>query len=341
MFRRSLIKFSAPAVVTVFSAPDFANSALQNDTFLWLNARMKITGSDIHLLTVFDSVVRNRGFSAAQVELGLSQPTISNHITALEERLGVRLCQRGRRGFLLTEKGRMVHQIGLALMDSLDQHSTHLAELKGNLVGRLKLAVVDATTTDEAFKLPQAIKQFTEAAPAVRIDLVISEPQDIQQGVLDGTYHIGFGSFDNVSNGLDLTDLYREHHALYCSDTHPLFGVPEHALGDDAIAQHAWVHRGYWNQQRQKTQHSSDRDLFAQEIEAQLILILSGAYIGLLPLHLASGWEKQGRLRRLPNNSRDYSCPMQIVTRSGAVPKVNGLFIQTLQQMYEGEYIVK
>jgi len=72
---------------------------------------MQISGSDIHLLCIFDSVVRNSGFSAAQVELGLSQPTISNHITALEERIGVRLCQRGRRGFLLTEKGLMVHEV--------------------------------------------------------------------------------------------------------------------------------------------------------------------------------------------------------------------------------------
>jgi DNA-binding transcriptional LysR family regulator len=311
---------------------------LQTDTFLWLNARMKITGSDIHLLTIFDSVVRNQGFSAAQVELGLSQPTISNHITALEERLGVRLCQRGRRGFLLTEKGRMVHQIGMSLLDSLDEHSTQLAGLNGNLVGRLKLAAVDATTTDTNFKLPIAIKRLTETAPAVRIDLTISEPQEILQGILDGTYHIGFGSFDNVGNGLNLTDLYEENHALYCADTHPLFSEPADAITDEVITRYAWAHRGYWNQQRQKTLNPSERDLFVQEIEAQLILVLSGAYIGLLPLHLATPLEQKSRLRRLPNSQQDYSCTMQIVTRSGTSPKVNDLFISILKEIYE-EYI--
>jgi len=104
---------------------------------------MQITGSDIHLLSVFDAVVRSGGFSAAQVELGLSQPTISNHITALEQRLGVTLCQRGRRGFLVTEKGLMVHEIAKTLLDTLGTHSGHLAALKGNLVGRLKIAVLD------------------------------------------------------------------------------------------------------------------------------------------------------------------------------------------------------
>ncbi|WP_171126730.1 MULTISPECIES: LysR family transcriptional regulator [unclassified Ruegeria] len=302
---------------------------------------MKITGSDIHLLTVFNSVVRNRGFSAAQVELGISQPTISNHITALEERLGVRLCQRGRRGFLLTEKGQMVHEIGMALLGSLDEHSTHLAELKGNMVGRLKLAVVDATTSDKNFKLPQAIKRFTEAAPAVRIDLSISEPQEILQGILDGSYHIGIGSFDNVGNGLSLTDLYDENHALYCAGTHPLFGALAEEITEDVIARQAWVHRGYWNQQRRKTLKPSERDLFVQKIEAQLILVLSGAYVGLLPLHLATPLEREGRVRRLPNSHGDFTCTMQIVTRSGSLPNVNELFISILEGVYRPNYIGK
>ncbi|TJV74694.1 MAG: LysR family transcriptional regulator, partial [Mesorhizobium sp.] len=45
---------------------------------------MKISGSDLHLFRVFESVVRNGGISAAQMELSLSQPTVSNHLTALE-----------------------------------------------------------------------------------------------------------------------------------------------------------------------------------------------------------------------------------------------------------------
>ncbi len=66
---------------------------------------MKFTGSDIRLLRVFEAVVKNGGFTAAQGELNISQSTISNHITALEQRLGVTLHQRGRGGFWLTDKG--------------------------------------------------------------------------------------------------------------------------------------------------------------------------------------------------------------------------------------------
>lgn len=322
-------------LVTIFiiRVGDIHND-LQFHTFTRLNTMMKITGSDIHLLTVFDSVVRNRGFSAAQVELGLSQPTISNHITALEERLGVKLCQRGRRGFLLTEKGQIVHQLGLRLLDTLDEHSTHLAALKSNLVGNLKIAVVDAVTTDPNFQLPKALKAFTDQAPAVRIELSISDPQSIMTSVLDGSCHIGLGSFDTIANGLVTSELYEENHALYCADTHPLFGVADDVICESEIRNHARTHRGYWSQRRQKSFSPSEMDRYVLDIEAQLMMVLSGSYLGLLPTHVAHSFVEAGQLRRVPFDGDDYACTMHIITRSGRVPKVNALFISLLKGLY-------
>src|SRR5713226_1536269 len=69
-----------------------------------------LSEGDIRLLKVFAKVVEAGGFSAAQIELNVSQSTISTHMTALEHRLGVRLCQRGRSGFKLTEKGQLIYQ---------------------------------------------------------------------------------------------------------------------------------------------------------------------------------------------------------------------------------------
>jgi DNA-binding transcriptional LysR family regulator len=60
---------------------------------------------DLRLLRVFATVVEARGFTAAQTILNVSGSTISNQISALETRLGVKLCRRGRAGFKLTEDG--------------------------------------------------------------------------------------------------------------------------------------------------------------------------------------------------------------------------------------------
>ena len=60
----------------------------------------RLSKTDLHLLAVFMTVVENGGFAAAQVTLNVGQSTVSRHIGDLEKRLGMRLCQRGRVGFL-------------------------------------------------------------------------------------------------------------------------------------------------------------------------------------------------------------------------------------------------
>ncbi len=55
----------------------------------------------------------------------------------------------------------------------------------------------------------------------------------------------------------------------------------------------------------------------AFDIEAQLLMVLSGAYLGVLPAHLARIFEQQGRLRRLPIADEAYSAEIEIATRAG------------------------
>ena len=298
---------------------------------------MKITNIDLNLLAVFDSVVRNGGFSAAQLELGLSQPTISNHIKALEERLGVKLCQRGRRGFMLTEKGQIVHELNQSLVAELDLHASKLAELKGSLVGRLKIAVVDCLVSDPCFLLPQAIEAYSKLAPAVQLELTIERPQDILTGLLDGSFHVGVGGFDNFLSGLDYATLYREHHALYCSDPHPLF--KKLTTDDDEVdfCDFAWVHRRYWNKQRQRGRSFSESDVFVQEIEAQIMMILSGIYLGLLPEHAALPHVESGRLRQVPFCDPNQDVPIDVVTSLKTLPSTIRQFRNLLLAQYTND----
>ena len=66
----------------------------------------QVSDFDIRLLRIFRSVVECGGFSAAETVLGIGRSAISQQMSDLEQRLGLRLCQRGRAGFSLTEEGR-------------------------------------------------------------------------------------------------------------------------------------------------------------------------------------------------------------------------------------------
>lgn len=295
---------------------------------------MKISGTDLHLLAVFDCVVRNAGFSAAQTELGLSQPTISNHISALEARLGVILCQRGRRGFQLTEKGRHVHEISIDLLRRIDGHSIALTALKGSLVGQIKLAIVDCVASDPALKLTDTIHNLSEKAPGIRIELEIDTPGAILRRVSEGELDGGIGSFDTSIKGLSYTGLYEEHHSLYCGAAHPLFTMPDEQITQQHMDECVWVHRGYWSRLRKKTQQLIEADRIVDQIEAQVLFVLSGSYIGLLPDHAAAPLVTAGRLRQLPPHEDNYSCMMQLVQRSGPHTRTFQLFRETLVTLH-------
>ncbi|KQV34967.1 MULTISPECIES: LysR family transcriptional regulator [unclassified Rhizobium] len=295
---------------------------------------MKISGADLHLLSVFDSVVRNGGFSAAQAELGLSQPTISNHITALETRLGVILCQRGRRGFQLTDKGRQVHEIAVDLLRRIDHHSMSLTALKGSLVGQLKIAVVDCVASDPEFRLTEVVHRLNDEAPGIRIEIEVEKPGGVLRRLAEGEIHAGIGSFDNKIKGLSYISLYEERHSVYCGKGHPLFSTPAESITQQDMDKCVWVHRGYWSRERKKSQQVIEADRIVDQIEAQLLFTLSGDYIGLLPDHAAASYLACGRLRKLPPHEDNFDCMMQLVYRSGTHPKTFQVFREMLVGLY-------
>ena len=82
---------------------------------------------DMRLLRIFVTIVEAGGFAAAQTELNLSLSTISSHVAALESRLNLTLCRRGRAGFKLTEEGRAVYDEVKALFGRIEQFDSRMS----------------------------------------------------------------------------------------------------------------------------------------------------------------------------------------------------------------------
>ncbi len=296
---------------------------------------MKLTGSDLRALGIFDAVVRHRGFAAAQAELNISQPTISNHITALEQRLGVRLCQRGHSGFKLTEKGAMVHAAAARLLRTHDDFAFEVEELKGHLVGELKIGIVDSIATDERSKLHEAIGLFQQRSNDVTLHLYQETPQEMQRKLIDGDLHMGVGSFPHKISGLDYRPLYEEKHGLYCAEGHRLFDVPDAALDADRLRQEQIVSRGYWRDEYRKNLGFNNVAAVVYQIEPQLILVRSGHYVGFLPDHLAQWWVDAGKLRCLAPDRVSYTCEFSLALRKGyRKTRVIGTFLEDITEAY-------
>ncbi len=90
---------------------------------------------NIRQLQVFEAVARLESYSRAQQELGISVSAISNAMSQLEGQLGFTLCQRGRGGFSLTEKGQQFLQQAIRVLSELDELERQSALLKGEHSG--------------------------------------------------------------------------------------------------------------------------------------------------------------------------------------------------------------
>jgi LysR family transcriptional regulator, transcriptional activator for bauABCD operon len=278
----------------------------------------RVSDVDLRLLRVFATVVECKGFAAAQAELNLSAPSISSYIAALEQRFGVRLCSRGRSGFVLTDKGTIIYREAQRLFAAVEEFTASAGAVRGRLTGNLRIGVVDCTVTDPTSPLGQALRQFNERDHEVRVELSIQAPQDLQRGVLDGRLNLAIGSFPVRIVALTAQALYRERNAFYCSAGHPLFARASVTLDD--IRAHRVVARGYWRRADLGRIGIEREAASVDNMEAQAILILSGAYLGYLPEHYAAAWQAQELLRPLLPEQLAYEAPFALITRRGGAP---------------------
>lgn len=277
----------------------------------------RLSDTDIRLLHVFRAVVECRGFSNAQAVLNVGQPTISSHINQLEQRLGFRLCDRGRTGFRLTRKGESVYQETLVLFKAHEKFQNITLELKGKLSGFLKLGLIDSTVTDPNSPIIRSLEMLNNKANEIAIRLSILTPNHLEKAVLDGDIDIAFGTFDRQVPNLRYKPVYVEHNTLYCSRNHPIAGLTKKADIRQAVADSRKVTRSYLEGEDlfplgsdHSVNHAS-----VEFLEAAAVMLLAGGHIGFLPNHYAEMWEKSGKLVPILRDEYVYTSEFFIVTR--------------------------
>jgi len=270
---------------------------------------------DLRLLQVFATIVECRGFTAAQVELGLSQSTISSYMAELEARLTARLCERGRGGFRLTEEGRLVHEATQRLFRSLDTFASEVGVIRGRLIGELHIGMVDNIVSHPECPIPEAFRRFKSRDGDVQLHLHVGAPSEIERAVLDGRYHLGVGGYTSRAPGLAYLPLFRERQWLYCGARHPLFARPERRIRTRDIQACDYVRRLYVSDSDLPLSFRGAATAAAENMEAIAHLILSGRFIGFLPVHYAARWVERGEMRALKPRRITYSSQLELITR--------------------------
>ena len=278
----------------------------------------QLSSADIRALNVFKCIAECGSFSSAQNLLNINESTISSQISGFENRIGYKLCTRGRAGFKLTERGRVVIDEYLKLDLSVDNFRQKLNALKDTTVGSLRVGILDHTMTEKGFSTVMLISRFIEQAPNVELHLVQDIQSKLLRAVIDEQLDVAIGAFDTRNELIKSKKLYTEHQYLYCGKNHPLFDKTAKRISLKDIEQCDWIARGY---QLEPFIHIPVKghkySATAANIESVLVLILAGKHIGYMPAHFADKFEKEGKLRRLLPRKFSVKVDVSLISRSG------------------------
>ena len=287
------------------------------------------------LLETFCAVVECGGFTDAQYKLGLTQSAISCRIRDLEIILGYRVCERGRRGFYLTERGQIAYDKAQAILRSVRDFDTELLELRQVITGDLRVGIVDAVSSLPDLNLSSAIERFYARTDQVRLELMMASPVELTQRLISGSLHVGIAPFRNRVSDLSYVELFSEDHSLYCGQAHPLYTAPAETITADVLAGYPVCQRTYdlsltadWSKMGPLA--------YVSNMEAVFVLVSSGRFLGALPDHYAKTWVETVELRLLCADSFSWVSKFYLATRpESARRRAVDLFIQDILQTIE------
>lgn len=131
------------------------------------------------LLRTYLAVVEGLSFTRAAEQLGLSQPTVSQHVRRLEQAAGRQLVSRDTRTVRLTDNGEAMAGFARTILAANDEA---IAYFRGSAMsGRLRFGAADELALSE---LPHILRDFRQLYPKINLELTVTQSGILQRRLL-------------------------------------------------------------------------------------------------------------------------------------------------------------
>jgi len=140
-------------------------------------------------LRAFVVVARERSFTRAAAQLGLSRSALSHAMSALESRLGMRLLTRTTRSVSTTEAGARLFETLAPRLDEIDQQLESLSDLRSRPAGTVRITAHDhAISTVLWPRLLPLLRRYPDINVEFSVDYAFT---DIAAGRFDAGVRVG------------------------------------------------------------------------------------------------------------------------------------------------------
>jgi DNA-binding transcriptional LysR family regulator len=144
---------------------------------------------DLKQLTCFVSVARELHFGRAAAKLGMSQPPLTQHIQALEHKIGAKLFERSKRHVALTPEGALLLKEAVDILNRAERIDHVLKGLRRGEHGHL---TVGCTPTALFEIFPAIARRFRALHPQIQLVIREAHTSAVLGELLDRKIDVGF-----------------------------------------------------------------------------------------------------------------------------------------------------
>lgn len=259
---------------------------------------------DIRRLEAFCKVYELGSFSKAGQDLFLSQPTISAHVSSLEEELGVQLFDRLGRMILPTQAGKVLYRYSKEAFHSLENAKAEIQLLQDKISGDL---AIGGSTIPAHYILPKVLADFSSRYPDVHVELKVGDTAGVVDLVTKGELILGIVGAELDRPELEFIPLRDDQLVIVASPK--LNRQMAKALGTKEICTWPWVMR----ERGSGTRKAFEKGLLAigldmrclnisltvESTEAVLQCVLAGFGVGVTSRLAAQAYIDRGELAEL------------------------------------------
>ncbi len=286
-------------------------------------------------LLVFLKVAEVENFSRAAVELHMTQPAVSQHIQALELRMGTKLLERTNKYVRLNKAGEIVYHHGKTIFQTYQQMNELVDDLVFNGKGEVSIG---ASYTFGEYILPHIIAQLRGEYPLIIPKITISNTHNIAEMIDQQQLDIGIVEGQFKQETLKVKPLAEDNMFIIISRNHRLSNRTQLQLTE--LQEETWILREVGSGTREAAEKMfTFYDFTPKEImefgSTQIIKESVEAGIG---ISLLSHWAvrketKLGTLKLLKVNEQPIVRQFSIIRKNTKFhTKASEVFLDILQE---------
>jgi DNA-binding transcriptional LysR family regulator len=292
-----------------------SNSGLQ----FYLEFLSSIRVMHLKSLKIFCDVVYRRSFSRAAEDNGISQSGVSQVITQLEHRVGVKLIDRSKRPFALTPEGEMYYEGCRKIVDRYFALEEEVRSLHGEVAGRVRVAAIYSVGLHH---MSHYVQEYMTQYPKANVRLEYLHPHRVYDAVENDQADLGLVSYPKSSRTIKALLWREEPMMLVCAPGHRFARrerVAFEELGGEAVVSF---------DADLTIRREIDRALAAHNAEARVVMefdnietikraVEIGAGVAFLPEPTIAREVAAGTLAAVPLTTNELVRPLGILHRRG------------------------